>query len=348
MCCTLGHLMAQSDVLTKAVSAGNAWSVSQELALDGDQEALALSNLCARIFEETEAEGHRLSRLAADLDAIVVPDRSGQLHLLEVAAAGREDAQRFISRIQRDGYVGWADFEGAAAESFFRHEQQATLVRLEGTAFTVVITWGKSRRAARLPGPLRPNAADHSFLSLPSKLWPAYVAIRPVRLVSERVRRKRPDRSTLGPILSTPESLLDELLDFAEVEASDHLVDLGCGEGRVVMAAAQRRGCSATGVEKDPRLVDLFERRLAAAPELSSQVSVVEADARDFSLANATVVFLFMPAESVAETVYQIRAGGFEGRIVSHEQRYIAGGIRPATSRVLIGTDALTVAHIWP
>ncbi len=340
--------MAQSTQLARAVSAGNAWRVSQELALEGDEHALALSNLCAQIFEQTEVESNRLSRLAADLDAEVTPDRGGQLHLIEVMAASREDAQRFVSRIQRDGYVGWQNFEGAAAESFFRHERQATLVRLEGIAFTVIVKWGKSRRATRVPGPLRPSAADHNFVDLPSKLWPAYLAVRPVRLVSERIRRGARERSTLGPILSTPESLLEPLFDFAGLTSSDHLVDLGSGEGRVVVAAAELRGCSATGVEKDPRLVTMAKKRLAGSNVNSRQVRIVEADATDFSLGDATVVFLFIPAEEVADTVYRLRSGGFEGQIISHEQRYISGGIRPIESQVLIGTDALTVAHRWP
>ena len=89
-----GREMTQSEELTAAVSAGTAWDVSQRLALNGDEQALALSNLCARIFEATEAEAERLSRLAADLDAEVVADRGGQLHLITVTAARREDAQR--------------------------------------------------------------------------------------------------------------------------------------------------------------------------------------------------------------------------------------------------------------
>lgn len=340
--------MTQSEQLARAVSAGNAWSVSQELALNGDEQALELSNLCSKIFEETEVEAQRLARLAADLDATVTPDRGGQLHLIEVAAATREDAQRFVLRIQRDGYVGWQQFDGAAAESFFRHERQATLVRLEGTAFTVAVTWGQSRRAARLPRPLRPTAADHNFVGLPQKLWPAYIAVRPVRLVSEKVRRTGGNQRSLGPILSTPDSLLGPLFDFAEIESGDHLVDLGCGEGRVVLAAAEQRGCGATGVEKDPRLVDIAQKRLASSSVNSRQVRIIEADAADFSLRGTSVVFLFIPAEDVADTVYKIRANGFEGRIISHEQRYIPGGIRPIESKVLIGANALTVAHRWP
>ncbi len=338
--------MTLSEQLIQAVSDGTAWKVSQELALDGDEEALALSNLCSQIFEATEIEAQRLSRLAADLDAEVSADRSGQLHLIEVQAARRDDAKRFVQRIRRDGYMGWQDFDGAAAESFFRHEEQATLVRLEGTAFTVVIKWGKSRRAGALPRQLRPSAADHRFVSLPAKMWPAYVALRPVRLVKERVRSKPPE-SILGPILSTPESLLAPLLEFAEVGAADHLIDLGCGEGRVVFAAAEQRNCRATGVEKDPRLVDLAEKRLASSGLDRQRVKIVEADGATYPLDGASVIFLFIPAEAVSDAVYAIRGRGFAGRIVSHEQRYVAGGIRPAESQVIVGADALTVAHLW-
>ena len=338
--------MTQSEELIAAVAAGTAWDVSQKFALDGDEQALAVSNLCSSIFEATEAEAERLSRLAADLDADVVADRGGQLHLITVTAARREDAQRFVSRIRRDGYVSWQDFEGAAAESFFRHESQATLVRLEGTAFTVVVTWGRSRRSASLPRPLRPSAADHRFVNLPAKLWPAYVAVRPVRLIKQRVR-PNPPVSSLGPILSTPESLLEPLLNFAELDSTDHLVDLGCGEGRVLLAAAKKFGCRATGVERDARLVDLAEKRTAESDVDAGLVTIVEADAANYRLDDATVVFLFIPAGAVADAVYQLRGRGFEGRIISHEQQYIPGGVRPTHSEVLVGADALTVAHRW-
>lgn len=340
--------MTQSNKLARAASENKLWAVAQELALTGDEESLAISNLCSRIFEETEAEAHRLSKLAADLEAHVTADRGGQLHLIEVSAERRQDAQRFITRLQRDGYVGWQDLDGAAAESFFRHERQATLVCLDGIAFTVVIQWGKSRRAARVPRLLRPSAADHRSINLPSKLWPAYIALRPLRLAKDQVRRIDRSRRTFGPILSTPESLFEPLFDFADIEPSDHLVDLGCGDGRVVEAAVKQRKCTATGVEQDPRLVERAESRLVDAGIKAPQGQIIEGDAAQFPVDDASVLFLFIPAEVVADTVYRIRSEGFDGRIISHGQRYIAGGIRPSESKVLMTDRALTVAHRWP
>ncbi len=339
--------MERNDKVAKAGSDMTLWALAKELAADGDEEGTRIAEVCSHIFDESTAEAERLAQLTSDLEADIEPDPSGQLHLIEVSAQSRVDAQRFVSRLQGEGYVGWQDFEGAAAESFFRHESQATLVRLDGTSFTVIVRWSQSSRAAKLPPQLRPTAADHEFVDLPGKLWPAYVALRPIRLVKERLAKTEGERRTLGPILSTPESLLDPLFDFAQLDSSDHLIDLGCGEGRVVIAAAERRGCRATGVERDPRLVARAKTRLEQTEANSDLVRIVGGDAEQFSVDDASVVFLFIPAEVVANTVSRLRREGFEGRIISHEQRAIRGELKPSKSTVLLGTNALTVAHLW-
>ena len=53
------------------------------------------------------------------------------------------------------------------------------------------------------------------------------------------------------PFVPTPHSLVERMLDLAEVGASDYLIDLGCGDGRIAVAAA-RRGARALGVDLDP------------------------------------------------------------------------------------------------
>lgn len=53
------------------------------------------------------------------------------------------------------------------------------------------------------------------------------------------------------PFVPTPHTLVQKMLDLAEVGASDYLIDLGCGDGRIAVAAAQR-GARALGVDLDP------------------------------------------------------------------------------------------------
>lgn len=51
----------------------------------------------------------------------------------------------------------------------------------------------------------------------------------------------------------TPDAVLEQALDLLGLSPGDHLIDPGCGDGRM-LAAAARRGINATGIETDPRL----------------------------------------------------------------------------------------------
>ncbi len=191
-----------------------------------------------------------------------------------------------------------------------------------------------------------PSELDWNVVELPRFAWPGYFAIRPARLVRNRITGSADAQLPLGPILSTPTDLLDQLLAFAELGPEDHLVDLGCGDGRVLVHAGSAFGCRVTGVEKDSRLVVRARARIDSAG-LSGRVHVLEADARTFDLSEATVVFLFITAEAVGSVVGGIRSRDFEGTIVSHEQRFVEGPTSPKESTILVGTDSLTVAHRW-
>src|SRR5688572_14748125 len=59
-------------------------------------------------------------------------------------------------------------------------------------------------------------------------------------------RRREPD----VPFVPTPHSLVEHMLDLAGLAPADYLIDLGCGDGRIAVAAA-RRGARALGVDID-------------------------------------------------------------------------------------------------
>ncbi|TFG52779.1 MAG: SAM-dependent methyltransferase, partial [Candidatus Aminicenantes bacterium] len=54
------------------------------------------------------------------------------------------------------------------------------------------------------------------------------------------------------PFVPTPTEVVDEMLRLADVKAGDVLYDLGCGDGRIVIAAAKRFGIRAVGIDIDP------------------------------------------------------------------------------------------------
>ncbi|MCC6064995.1 MAG: class I SAM-dependent methyltransferase, partial [Thermofilum sp.] len=59
------------------------------------------------------------------------------------------------------------------------------------------------------------------------------------------------------PFLPSPESVIVKALDMARLQPGELLVDLGCGDGRVLVVAAKRYGAYAVGVELNPLLAKL-------------------------------------------------------------------------------------------
>jgi len=90
----------------------------------------------------------------------------------------------------------------------------------------------------------------------------------------------------------TPPSLAEKMLDLANLTEGDRLVDLGSGDGVLVMAAA-RRGVRARGIEYDRRLVD-YSKRSARAAGLDKQTSFVRGDIFETDFSEATVVTTFL------------------------------------------------------
>jgi hypothetical protein len=90
----------------------------------------------------------------------------------------------------------------------------------------------------------------------------------------------------------TPQSLVEMMLDMANVRPGDFLVDLGSGDGRTVITAA-KRGIRAMGVEYNPNMVEL-SRRNAEKAGVTKLATFVGGDlfATDFS--KATVVTMFL------------------------------------------------------
>lgn len=92
--------------------------------------------------------------------------------------------------------------------------------------------------------------------------------------------------------LPTSQRMVGMMLDLAEVTARDRVIDLGSGDGRVVIAAA-RRGARAHGIEYNTRLVELsrFRARLLG---LADRATFAAADLFEADLSPATVVSMFL------------------------------------------------------
>ena len=90
----------------------------------------------------------------------------------------------------------------------------------------------------------------------------------------------------------TPRALVEKMLDLAAVTPRDFVVDLGSGDGRMVIAAA-KRGARALGVEYDPEMVRLA-RKNAAEAGVAERATFIEADMFEADFKQATVLALFL------------------------------------------------------
>src|SRR5689334_21872380 len=95
------------------------------------------------------------------------------------------------------------------------------------------------------------------------------------------------------PFVPTPLEVVDEILALAEVKQGDVLYDLGSGDGRIVIRAAQKYRIRAVGIEMDRLLLDKA-RRDAQAAGVSDLVEFRNEDALQADISAATVVTLYM------------------------------------------------------
>jgi hypothetical protein len=93
----------------------------------------------------------------------------------------------------------------------------------------------------------------------------------------------------------TCQALVDKMLDMAKVTPQDYVIDLGSGDGRLVISAV-KRGARATGIEYNPNMVEL-SRRNAAKEGVGDKAQFIEADLFKSDLTQATVITMFLMDE---------------------------------------------------
>ena len=143
----------------------------------------------------------------------------------------------------------------------------------------------------------------------------------------------------------TRESVADEMLKMAKVTSADVVYDLGSGDGRIVILAAQKYGARAVGIEISPRLVGIA-RQVAKEGEIEHRVSFVLGDLFEADISEATVVTLFLSPRVNAKLEPKLRADLRPGtRIVSHQ---FPVGEWPAERSIRADDGTLLYLYIVP
>jgi SAM-dependent methyltransferase len=120
------------------------------------------------------------------------------------------------------------------------------------------------------------------------------------------------------PFVTTPQNVVDAMLELAGVGPDDRLIDLGSGDGRIVITAAKRWGTRGIGYEIDPRLASIATQA-ARREGVADRASFVVRDIFLADLSQATVITMYLlPAVNIRlrPTLRALRPGT---RVVSHD-----------------------------
>ena len=123
---------------------------------------------------------------------------------------------------------------------------------------------------------------------------------------------------SLAPYVPTPQDVVERMLTLAEVGPNDVVYDLGCGDGRIVITAAQKFGARGVGIDFDPERIAESQTNAKKAG-VQDRVTFRQQDAMTVDVSPATVVTLYLLSASNLKLrpmlTKQLKPGA---RIVSH------------------------------
>ena len=128
------------------------------------------------------------------------------------------------------------------------------------------------------------------------------------------------DPNAVAPFAATPMAVVDEMLKLASVGPSDYVVDLGSGDGRLVIAAVERFGArGGFGVDIDASLVD-YANRKAAESGVADRAKFYVRDLFVTDVKQATVVTIYLLPIAMDRLQRKLAAELAPGtRVVSHD-----------------------------
>ncbi|HEY8251755.1 MAG TPA: methyltransferase domain-containing protein [Burkholderiales bacterium] len=153
------------------------------------------------------------------------------------------------------------------------------------------------------------------------------------------------------PFITTPPEVVERMLEMAATRPEDLVIDLGSGDGRIVIAAAQKFGARGLGIELDAALVQK-SREHARAANVAERASFVQGDVLVADISRATVVTVYLlpglMGKLQSRFINELAPGT---RIVSHEFT-MAGWLPDRTETVKLtaphrGQGNQSRLHLW-
>jgi SAM-dependent methyltransferase len=156
-------------------------------------------------------------------------------------------------------------------------------------------------------------------------LW---LGLLPVAGQTPLPRELRDPSQNLAPFIASPQPIVDRMLDLAAIKPGEIIFDLGCGDGRVLITAAQRYNAKGMGVELSANLVRMTNEQVKRL-NLGHLVTIQQGSLLDMDLKPADVVILYLDTGANdmlrPKLEKQLKPGA---RVISHD--FEVRGWKPA------------------
>jgi len=148
----------------------------------------------------------------------------------------------------------------------------------------------------------------------------------------------------------TPQIVVDEMLRMAKVGANDYLIDLGSGDGRIIITAAKKHGARGIGVDLDTYLLKIANANAAKAG-VADRARFIEQNLFETDLSPATVITSYLLPEMNQKLLPKLLALKPGTRLVAHD--YAMGDWDPDEEKTLlvpekvVGDPGKSYIYFW-
>jgi SAM-dependent methyltransferase len=183
-------------------------------------------------------------------------------------------------------------------------------------------------------------------------LWTALVVMGLVlvsahapQVVAQDKEEAKPQRTPDVIYVPTPHEVVDKMLRLAKVTKDDLVYDLGCGDGRIVVAAAKKYGCKAVGFDIDPKRVAEAKENVKKN-KVEHLVTIEQKDIFELDLSKASVITLYLLPSLNVKLIPQLEKLKPGSRIVSHD--FDMRGVEPDQRVEVTPKDGRThTVYLW-
>jgi len=146
---------------------------------------------------------------------------------------------------------------------------------------------------------------------------PAIFDAPPIAKSEERPVKPGSEREPDAIYVPTPQDVVEKMLELAKIQKNETVVDLGCGDGRIVVTAARKYQCKAIGYDIDPLCVKMSQENVKKH-DMGARVTIERKDMFTVDLAKVDVVALYLPPKVSKRLLPQLERLPAGARVVSH------------------------------